>query len=858
VKIRTQALRPGSRLELLAGRRRLQALGARCGLDAFAGSIGFWALLVSFTYPQAQAQSVTAYRQPIPVYIDQVHASAPLFSSWNAACRSAVLPCYNSGQAFICYGNPRGGKAGVQGCFYHYTYELGGTLFANERNFFVPGWAIPIATCPDTTWSYDSAQEICKKTIPYTKNETCPQQNPVYPADGSKRQTQQDFEFNAFGRWRQFGRTFFSDSLTGFDSSFGWGWLPEPWGRSLQMAGGELTLATRGAGRTTFLRLAIDDTYRAVPYDGIELRRTPSGWALTDQQERVIESYDLAGRLLTIASADGAVVNLGYSTASTPRSVAPLPGVLISIDASSRQVELVYDGLGRIKSANLVGMPAVNYHFDPVNTWLLTAVTYPDLKQIKYHYEESLNSQLTNWLALANINNLAAMGQVTRLETDVVVPPAAVAQARAGRSNLFALTGITDERDNRYATYTYDNTGRVVRSAHGALPGARFVYDAPLQQTTMIDALDTATKFSFSTVSGLLKGAGRSQPAGSGCAASTSAQTYDANGNIDSRDDFNGNRICYANDLSRNLETARVEGLPKTAVCTGVTGVGVAIPASARKTSTQWHPDWRMETNVAEPGRLTSKVYNGQRDPFAGGALASCAPASALLPDGKAIVVLCRQVEQATDDADGHLGFAAPLQAGVRARMQSWTYNQFGQVLTARGPRTDVDDTTRYVYYDDTTFAGTDPYTSGHTMGDLKTMTDPVGNVVTYTKYNKSGQVVEMVDANTVVTVNTYDLRSRLTSTSVAGQLTRYDYWPTGLLKQVTQPDGVSFVAYEYDDAHRLFKVTDNLGNSVKYTLDNMGNRTAEETKDPAGNLRRNLARDIDALGRVQLVTGRE
>jgi YD repeat-containing protein len=92
---------------------------------------------------------------------------------------------------------------------------------------------------------------------------------------------------------------------------------------------------------------------------------------------------------------------------------------------------------------------------------------------------------------------------------------------------------------------------------------------------------------------------------------------------------------------------------------------------------------------------------------------------------------------------------------------------------------------------------------------------------------------------------------------SVAGQTTTYEYWPTGLLKKVTQPDG-GWVAYGYDDAHRLTDVSDNLGNSVHYTLDNSGNRTKEETKDPSGALALQLSRVMDALSRVQQTTGRE
>jgi uncharacterized protein RhaS with RHS repeats len=46
--------------------------------------------------------------------------------------------------------------------------------------------------------------------------------------------------------------------------------------------------------------------------------------------------------------------------------------------------------------------------------------------------------------------------------------------------------------------------------------------------------------------------------------------------------------------------------------------------------------------------------------------------------------VVCKRVEQATTDANGGQGMSAALQAGVSNRVQQWTYNQYGQVLTAR------------------------------------------------------------------------------------------------------------------------------------------------------------------------------
>jgi YD repeat-containing protein len=252
---------------------------------------------------------------------------------------------------------------------------------------------------------------------------------------------------------------------------------------------------------------------------------------------------------------------------------------------------------------------------------------------------------------------------------------------------------------------------------------------------------------------------------------------------------------------------------------------------------------------VAEPGKLTTNVYNGQPDPFNGNATASCAPSTALMPDGTPIVVLCKKVEQATTDADGSQGFSAALDVKVPNRVWSYSYNQYGQVLTAKGPRTDGNDTTTYAYYSDTT--------SSHTTGDLQAVTDALGHVTTSTQYDAYGNVLEQVDANGVATDYSYDARQRLKTVRVGSQTTSYDYWPTGLLKQVTWPDQ-SYVAYTYDDAHRLTDVADSQGNSVHYVLDNAGNWLNEQYKDPTGALKRELDRAYDALGRVQQTTGRE
>jgi YD repeat-containing protein len=298
-----------------------------------------------------------------------------------------------------------------------------------------------------------------------------------------------------------------------------------------------------------------------------------------------------------------------------------------------------------------------------------------------------------------------------------------------------------------------------------------------------------------------------------------------------------------------------VEGLANNVACASVNAANTTLPSGSRKVSTVWHPDWRMQVQVAEPNKRTTSIYNGQPDPFNANAVASCAPATALLPDGKPIAVLCKQVEQATTDTTGGLGFSAALQAGAPDRMQTWTYNQNGQVLTAKGARTDVNDTTTYVYYADTVFTGADPNEVGHTMGDLQSVTNAAGKTTTFTKYNKHGQVLEMSDANGVLTTNTYDLRQRQLSTSTAGETTSFNYDAVGQLQTTTLPNG-AVITNTYDDAHRLTQVQDAAGNKIVYALDNAGNRIGEQVKDAGGSLVKNITRSYDALNRLQSITG--
>ncbi len=631
-------------------------------------------------------------------------------------------------------------------------------------------------------------------------------------------------------------------STTSFQASLGFTrTLGSPaWGMSLNrrlrnVENGSIVYAMRGDGSIINFARQADLSYPSPAGINIKLIDDQNGYfSVLDTQTGDHEKYDPEGRLQEIYDKNGLLYSFRYSDANTPESIAPAPNLLISVSYRYRDVYFKY-------STGTSGGAA----------------------RLSEVIDASGTSTLIGYDANGNLNKIQWPDGSIR--TFLYQNP----------SFNWALTGVVDENNSQYSKFEYNSNGKAISTEHANLVQKYSVNYSNQPAVTLTEVTDhQAQKFfstysvaaptgmqlttpqggvrtvNYTTILGQNYASSQTQSAGSGHASSTRTTTYDSNANVTSTDDFTGKRTCFVNDLARNLQTTRVEGLSTGASCGSVTPANATLPAGVRKISTQWHPDWRLPVRIAEPGKITTYVYNGRPDPTAGNAVASCAEAGTnLLPNGSAPAMLCKRVEQATTDVDGSKAFAAASQAGVTARTWKWTYNQYAQVLTEDGPRTDVADITTYTYHDDAT--------ADFNRGDLKTVTNAAGKITQYTKYNKHGQLLESIDPNEVVSSFTYDLRQRMLSSTVGGQTTSYTYDPVGQLKRITRPD-TSWVGYDYDAAHRLIATYDNLGNRVDYTLDNAGNKTAENVKDPAGVLKRQLARSIDALGRVQQTTGRE
>ena len=181
---------------------------------------------------------------------------------------------------------------------------------------------------------------------------------------------------------------------------------------------------------------------------------------------------------------------------------------------------------------------------------------------------------------------------------------------------------------------------------------------------------------------------------------------------------------------------------------------------------------------------------------------------------------------------------------------------QIGLLLSVDGPRTDVADTTTFAYYMADDAGCATGASCAYRKGDLRRVTNALGQVVETLAYDPAGHPLSIRDANGVVTDYTYHARGWPTSVTVRGattaedRVTQISYWPTGQVQQITEHDGSS-VTYVYDAAQRLTDVADSAGNTIHYTLDNAGNRLDESTVDAGGTLRRTLARTYNTLGQL-------
>ncbi|OFU90433.1 type IV secretion protein Rhs, partial [Stenotrophomonas sp. HMSC10F07] len=632
--------------------------------------------------------------------------------------------------------------------------------------------------------------------------------DPINTSTGNFYRQETDFESPSGLMFRRF----YNSSPRAPGSSLGRQWR-HLFDRRLEV----LASNTGAAGEYTFIRAIRPDgsserftrtssgwTVDADVADVLVDREAGTGYALQLAANRQTEIYDATGLLKEVYDSAGRkLLYLQYSDATTPADVAPVAGLLLTVgDASGRTLSFKYDASSRLTTMMLPDGASQTFGYNPAGQ--LASVTYPDATSKGYIYNETANSPTV-----------------------------------AGTS---FLTGIVDEKGVRHETIKFDYNHRAYHAEFaGGVDTTTLDYAASTWKgtlpVTVKGPLGATSKLGFvDTGKGRLMPAGGSAACGDQCNQPYKAMTYDVNGYPASVTDFKGitTRTTYTAD---GLLAEQVDA---------------ADTPQQRTTTTTWDNALRLP--------LSRVVKNS-----AGVAVSS----SSWKYNALGLEVARCEVDPANSAAVGYAcGAATNAPAGVRqwttaycSAVDATQCPQIGLVLAEDGPRTDVQDVTRYSYYLAADESGCGVLGgSCHRAGDLQSETNALGQVTTRLAYDRNGRVSRLRDVTGTIHDFGYSTRGKLTSiternsmdgaASTNDRVTSLSYDATGNVASVADPDGVS-LSYAYDDAHRLVQINDGAGNNIRYTLDVAGNRTKEEVFDAGGGLKRSLSRVYNKLGQL-------
>lgn len=332
------------------------------------------------------------------------------------------------------------------------------------------------------------------------------------------------------------------------------------------------------------------------------------------------------------------------------------------------------------------------------------------------------------------------------------------------------LTGISIN-GVRYSNYTYFSNKKAQQS--GLVGGERqdtFSYAA--NSTTVTDASGQPTTYTFTTVGGDSKLTGVSRASTSSCPAASASTAYDTWGYTDYKLDWKGNRTEFTFDTSGKL-------LDRTSA----SGTAVAL----------------SEVNAWSGDDLVSTTFRGTSGTNYRRVSYTYHPTTAGFASGRVASVTW------TDLTNG----------ATRQTTYAYTFHAnkgIASVVASRAVPGGTADTT--IAYD--------------TLGNVVSVTNPLGHVSTMSNYNGLGLAGRSTDANNVITDFTWDAKGNLSSqVAYLPSGNRTTTFTSNNNRQVTDvflPTG-AVSRFRYNAATRLTQVGNALNEFVNLDVD-VPNRT--------------------------------
>lgn len=284
-----------------------------------------------------------------------------------------------------------------------------------------------------------------------------------------------------------------------------------------------------------------------------------------------IEIYDSVGELQSISDRHGNEITVTNQVISSTETK-----TTITDGQTGNTIQLIRSKSWPDQILEMIDPSGASYLYEYDSNYRLSAVVYPDddsdpnnnPKRI-YHYNESAHIDGSN-------------------------------------SFLTALTGITDEEGNRYATWKYNSDGAAYYSEHGASGSGidqvtidyTYINDFIDPRVTVSNALGHETTYHYTLINGakrITSVDGHATPSGM-CVATSKDTSFDSNGFKNEITDREGNVTSYTRDyLGRELTRTEAAGT-----------------ASERMITTEWHSELNVPVKVTTPEDVTVYTYDSK------------------------------------------------------------------------------------------------------------------------------------------------------------------------------------------------------------------------------------------------------
>jgi RHS repeat-associated protein len=522
--------------------------------------------------------------------------------------------------------------------------------------------------------------------------------------------------------------------------------------------------------------------------------------------------------MLVSSTSGSTITGWEYVSESGGKEVFDGEGKLLEIYNESGFKQVIgYDTNGRLSTVTDPNGRSMVFQYASINDKKFSAVNLPDGTSIGFVYENGFDLNRVNYpdgkyiQYLYNESGYVANG------------------ARQG-----SLTGVVDENLNRYSSTTYDSLTRATSTyLAGGVDRFSMTYQTASvgigiysSQTSAVMPGGATRQLNSQVRNGQVLPSNLTEGC-TNCSTMAESYTFDNNGNLD---------VYSKNGVTTDYD------FDSYGLLTQVTEAANDTTGNKRTTQATW--------DTAKRKVLEERVYD----------------AAGVLKYKQNFAYNSRNqilTESRTDVTSGSVRATTYIYC-ESTDVANGTCPYVGLLKSVNRERTDVSDLTTYTYrMSDEATCTASPTTCPYRKGDLWKETNALGQTFEILKYDGSGRVLSEKDINGVVSDYEYDSRGRVTAVKVRGannssesddRITRTEYWPNGLVRKITAPNG-SFTSYTYDAAQRLTMIQDNEGNRQEYTLNNLGATLTNETKTLSGTLKKKTSFAYDALGRMLSVT---